>query len=359
VTDDTVEPPPELAAPRPLPRRRGRELMSGINLVPERKLQALDDEDLERVVEWWVHERTADRYAHVVGHGGTGDKGRDVAGYTVAVGRDPWDNYQCKQYGSRLGPAEVAAEAAKLVFYVNRGDYSCPRKYYFAAPKGISSQATDLISNHDQLRTRLSDRWDKDYGNLCSSADIDGALAEFEFPEFVPVDPSTIIADLRRSSSYPYFFGGGFTKPRPTNKTPPDAIGPEELRYVNELIAAYAEHHGNRLASVESALTHAEYGPDLKGSRQDFYCAESLREFSRDVFPDVDVFAELQQLVHQGIRFTLARGFPNGFDRSLAVREHSTTIELGDHPLAGEVDPADRSGICHQLVNEGAFRWVK
>jgi hypothetical protein len=43
----------------------------------------------------------------------------------------------------------------------------------------------------------------------------------------------------------------------------------------------------------------------------------------------------------------------------LAACEQAIVVQLGDHPLAGEVNPADRSGICHQLANDDRVRWVQ
>lgn len=351
--------PQELPAPEALPRRRGRELLTGIHLLPERRLQAFSPDDLERVIAWWLHEEVRGHYQHIVSYAGTGDKGRDIVGFEGPLGTDPWDNYQCKQYDKKLGPADVVAEVAKVVFYVTRGEYTRPRRYTFVAAKGLSPQAIDLIGDHDKLRRRLLDRWEKDAPSLCPLDEIKDAISAFSFPQFAEVSAGQIVRDLYGTLSYPYFFGGGLTKPRPENRVPPAVIAAYEMPYITELLAAYDDHCSLAVATVELALAHGDYGPDLRGSRKDFYCAESLREFSKDAYPEPETFPDLQELVHTGIRFTLARDHASGYDRSLAVREHATVLQLGDHPLADNVDPADRSGICHQLVNDRKFRWVR
>jgi hypothetical protein len=351
--------PRGLPDPRPLPRRRGRDLLTGISLLPETRLQAFHADDLERVIEWWLHEAVRGKYLHVVPYGGTGDMGRDIAGFVGSMGTDPWDNYQCKQYGRKLGPADVAAEICKVVFYVARGKYTTPRGYTFVAAKGLSPQALDLIADHEKLRARLLTKWDTHGASLCPLDDIEEALVRFKFPDFSVATAGQIVHDLRDTSAYPYFFGGGLTKPRPADQTPPEEIAEHEMRYIGELLAAYDEHCETPISAAESALEHQTYGNDLRSSRQDFYCAESLREFSKDAFPEPDIFSDLQLRVHDGVRFTLDRDHPTGYDRALAVREHATTVQLGDHPLAGEVNPADRSGICHQLVNDGKIRWIR
>lgn len=351
--------PEDLPQPTGLPRRRGRDLLTGVHLLPEKRLQAFSPDDLELVIAWWLNEEVRGKYKRIVSYAGTGDMGRDVAGFEGDLGTEPWDNFQCKQYDKKLGPADVTAEAAKLVYYVTQGEYSTPRRYTFVAARGLSAQATDLIGDPEKLRNRLLARWVQDAPPLCPLDEIADALAAFAFPVFDVVSAGQIVRDLHGTPSYSYFFGGGLTKPRPADLVPPETVASHEMPYVEALVEAYHDHCADEIATIESALAHKDYGPDLRGSRQDFYRAESLREFSKDAYPDPEIFPGLQALVRDGIRFTLARDHPTAFERSLAVREHATVVELGDHPLAGEVNPADRAGICHQLVNDGEFRWKR
>lgn len=332
--------------------------MVGIQLLPEKRLRAFQPDDLELVIEWWLHEQVRNQYRHVVRYAGTGDKGRDVAGYEAEIGQSPWDNYQCKQYDAKLGPADVTAEVKKLVYYVTQGDYTAPRLYTFVSAKGLTANALELIGDNAQLRARLLKQWEKEGPSLCPLDRIKDAVLAFDFPEFAETSAGQIVRDLAGTSSYAYFFGAGLTKPRPADRMPPAEIAAYEMPYIRELLAAYDDHCSERVTTVESALAKTVYGADLLGSRQDFYCAESLHEFSKDAYPDPHTFPELQDLINSGIRFTLAREHATGYDRSLAVREHATTIELGDHPLSDDVKPADRSGICHQLVNDGRFKWT-
>jgi hypothetical protein len=352
-------PPRPLGDPPVLAQRRGRDLLLGIGLTPERRLQALPPEDLEVVLEHWMHHALRGRYANVGEFAGTGDLGRDRAGYEGPLGSDPWDNYQCKQYNRKLGPADVYAEIGKLVYYATRGAYTVPRRYVFVSAKGLSPKALDLLADSEKLRAGLKRAWRTSCASLCEPSEIADALDDFPFPEFQAITAGQIVEDLKDASVYPYFFGGGLTIPRPPDQIPPDEIADYELPYVEKLLAAYDDHCSSVISSVAGALGLEPYGPHLRDSRKDFYCAESLREFSKDAFPNPKTFEELQQLVNDGIRHTLARAHSSGYDRVLEVCEHATVVELGDHPLAGEVNPADRSGICHQLANDDRVTWVR
>lgn len=310
------------------------------------------------VVEHWLYEAVRGQYAHVVEYGGAGDQGRDRAGYVARLGSDPWDNYQCKQYNKKLGPSDLLPELGKLVFHVTRGSFTTPRRYAFVAPKGFGPTAIDLLADPERIRSRLKRDWAKHCAVLCPLAEIGDALDGFAFPEFEPISGGRIIDDLSSSPIYPHFFGGGLTKPRPADTVPPEEIAAHELPYISQLVAAYDDHCSAVVDSVETALGLRPYGDHLRDSRRDFYCAESLREFTRDAFPHPDTFAELQTLLYDGIKFTLAKEHPSGYDRVIAVCEQAVTVQLGDHALAPEVNPPDRSGICHQLANEDRVQWV-
>jgi hypothetical protein len=346
-----------LGAPPTLPRRRGHELTTGLQLDPVRRIAAFSPEDLENLVEYWLREKVEGHYAEVIRYAGPGDKGRDVVGYVNADRVGDWDNYQCKHYGEKLRPADLWPELGKLVYWTKEGSFSAPRRYRFVAPKGATAKVLELLDDPDKLRRELKKNWKKHCKTLCDFEEIEKHLASFTFPKLKVVSGGEIVADLKGMSIYPVFFGGGLSKPRPPVKPPPTAIGSDELGYVNALVDAYDEHCEEGIASPEAAISHQSYGPHLRTSRKEFYCAESLREFSKDVLVEPGSFNELQNQVHDGIQHRLAEDFPSGFDRALAVCAHATSIQLSDHPLSDDLEPADRAGICHQLANDGRVAW--
>lgn len=353
---------PDLQPLRPaplLPPRRGRDLLVGMNLSPEKRLQAFSAEDLEIVLEHWMHHTLGGRYANIGEYAGPGDLGRDRAGFDGPLGTDPWDNYQCKQFDRKLGPRDVCIEVGKLVYHVTRGEYSMPRRYAFVTTRGLGPKALDLLADPEKFRQELKRAWNTRSAGLCALSEIEAALDTIAFPEFQAITGGQIVDDLKDAAVYPYFFGGGLIKPRPPDRMAPEEIAAHELPYVEQLVAAYNDACPTSISTVEEALGLEPYCAHLRASRQDFYCAESLREFSQDAFPEPRTFEELQQLVSDGIRHTVAMTHASGYDRVLATCQQATVVHLGDHPLAGEVNPADRSGICHQLANDDRVRWVK
>jgi hypothetical protein len=348
-----------LERPPALPRRRGRDLLAGIQLLPEQRLGAFSPLQLEMVVAHWLHENVARRYARVIRFGGPGDKGRDVVGYESAQTDDPWDNYQCKQLTRNLAPGDVWAELGKLIYWTGQGTFSVPRRYTFVAPRGAGPRVHDLLSNVEALRAGLIENWPKHCGGLSALKGIQETIAVFAFPELDLVTGMRIVEDLKDSAIYPVLFGGGLTKPRPPDRPPPEQIAGHELPYIGCLIDAYDDHCPEQIAGADDALTHAEYGPHLRDSRRDFYCAESLREFSKDVLVEPDDFKSLQNEMYHGVKHTAARDFDSGYERVLEVCEQATVVQVSDHPLRSDLNPADRSGMCHQLANDGRLVWKR
>lgn len=42
----------------------------------------------------------------------------------------------------------------------------------------------------------------------------------------------------------------------------------------------------------------------------------------------------------------------------MAVTKAAVDLPITDHALLPVLKPADRRGVCHQLVNTGKFRWT-
>jgi hypothetical protein len=366
VGEDPTIPQPDdedlvpLGEPPALPPRRGSDLGAGLGILPEDRLKVFSPDQLEIVVEYWLREGPEKEYEHLVRWGGPGDKGRDVVGYPSRADRSVWDNYQCKRYSEPLAPLDIWREICKLVYWVTQGAYTTPRRYTFVAPRGCGPKARDLLDfPAEKLRNQLLEKWDQYGSTLCPLDDIRDAIKAFEFPEFDAVLPGEIVGELKGTASYSVLFGGGLTKPRPEDDPPPAEIAESELGYVAALVEAYDDHCPGDVPGADAALEHATYGPHLRRSRREFYCAESLREFSKDVLTEPDNFESLQEQIEDGIQNTLAKTFPDGYERVLGVCEHATTIEVSDHPLRADLRPADRCGMCHQLANDGKVRWKR
>ena len=151
----------------------------------------------------------------------------------------------------------------------------------------------------------------------------------------------------------------------PERLTPPDSVADEELRYVSELLSAYADATG-RDALTQADLSDPElrrFQKDFSKQRKDFYAAETIRRASRDSLAarGVEAFQALKDETYSGIEDTLDDYYENGFLRLRAVMDRIGILTLSKSMLLkipNWVGIEERKGICHFLVNDGKVQWV-
>lgn len=303
------------------------------------------------------------RYAKVERCGGAGDMGRDIIAFET-VGGGVWDNYQCKHYGKSLTPVDVWLELGKLVYYTYIGAYTCPRRYAFVAPCGVTTTLSNLLRRRDNLRNGLIQQWDaKCRRGITTTKEIPltGALRahldSFDFSIFEALQPLRLIDEHSRTRWHVARFGGGLP-PRPPAAPPPATPTPVEAGYVRCLLDAYGEHLKRAIAAPSDLDAENILKEHFGDSRVEFYSAESLRSFSRDTLPPGE-FEKLQNEVLDGIRDEIRADQPSGYARLLAVVKAARALQLTGHALNTRIAVRDRGGICHQLANDKKARWVR
>lgn len=109
----------------------------------------------------------------------------------------------------------------------------------------------------------------------------------------------------------------------PERLIPPDNVADEELRYISELLAAYADALGCDVLT-QSDLSDPKlyrFQKDFSKQRRDFYAAETIRRASRDSLATygIEAFQSLKDETYAGIEDTLDNYYENGFLRLKAV----------------------------------------
>lgn len=151
----------------------------------------------------------------------------------------------------------------------------------------------------------------------------------------------------------------------PERLIPPDNIADEELRYISELLAAYADALGCDVLT-QSDLSDPKlyrFQKDFSKQRRDFYAAETIRRASRDSLATygIEAFQSLKDETYAGIEDTLDNYYENGFLRLKAVMDRVGILTLSKSMLLkipNWVGIEERKGICHFLVNDGKVQWV-
>jgi hypothetical protein len=337
-------------------------------LDPIKLLSIKSPEDYELIIQEWLDSYLriiSKQYTNVERLAGAGDKGRDVV-CTVDKEKDIWDNYQCKHYASALMPSQIWVELGKIVYYCFKGDYSCPRKCYFVAPQGVGTTLRDLLKNPDHLKQGLIDNWARYCKEGITSKEkvvLENNFKEyadnFDYSIFDYIEPSDFLEQLRQTPYYTKHFGV-LSKPRPLSVCP-EEVAQAELAYISKILDAYSEHLNTNIAHYNELTNHPELFEHFKRQRRNFYEAQTLKEFSRDIHdPKLAYFEQFVEDIYDGIIDEIDSDAKNGFERLKNVLKRAEQIQLTSNPLHSEVRVKDRHGICHHIANErDDIKWVK
>ena len=272
-----------------------------------------------------------------------------------------WDNYQCKHLDHGLQPGDVWIEFGKVCYYTFVGEFDLPRRYRFVSPRGVGTKLSRLLKKPSELKLQLLKEW----GAQCSSAIVTGKtiplddalrnhIEGIDFSMFGYVPPLQLIKIHQETPYYVMRFGAPLPS-RPPAPLPPDEIAGIETRYVEQLLEAYGDNRKvnfNSRDELDEPLTR-----HFKRARESFYCAEELRNFSRDSLPE-NVFKDLQEQIFDGVVDLCESQHPCGLTRLNETTALASTLNPMSSALVGRTNIADKKGICHQLANEDRLVWV-
>jgi hypothetical protein len=137
----------------------------------------------------------------------------------------------------------------------------------------------------------------------------------------------------------------------------------EEMEYIAQLLAAYAEAEGIPELSQAQIGRYQRYNNDLRQRRKEYYAAETIRRGTREVFKedDFEKFEMLKEETYEGIFDVHSKSYPNGYERLLEVMLKVSSIQINKCPLSKLpewIGAKEKKGVCHILVNEGTIQWV-
>lgn len=349
-------------------------LTYGVAITPKKMIESFDDEVYEDFISCWLlgcinskYPLVERDYTDVENMGGAGDKGRDVVAYlTENKINGEWDNYQCKHYHSQLSPSMIYKEIGKLLYYTYIEDFMCPRYYYFIAPKGVGPKLSDLLKKPTDLKSELIKNWDshcKSQITKTTKIELTGEfydyVKKFDYSIFRAIGTHTILKDLEKTKYYSAFFGGGFKSPRPLNKKPNENISISESVYTSELFHAYADYLKRPIDCLEHLKESPKIMDHFKRQRENFYKAESLKDYANESLPSNKVFDDLKECVYEAIIDTVEDDYEDGFKCVKETLKQVVKVDLSSNILNQVTKPGDRKGICHQLTNDKRITWVE
>ena len=225
----------------------------------------------------------------------------------------------------------------------------------------------DLIKNPDKLKASLISDWDSMIKGEITKKDDDSLTPElsvyindFDFSIIYSLEPIDFLQQFQKTTYYPYYFGGGLNKRRNTKIKLTVDIEEREINYVNQLYEAYADYQKIEIKTVNDFEDNQELKSHFDRSRNCFYMAETLSQFSRDNIPsEIDAFEELKDEVFEQVIDICNKKHEHGYDRLNATTESAKNGSYHSNPLFPELKAQDKTGICHHLANEYKLKWVK
>jgi hypothetical protein len=278
-----------------------------------------------------------------------------------ALAEGQWDLFQGKHYGNRLTPGDALRELAKFFVNLSAGAFPAPRIYYFCSPQNAGPDLHDLLAAPVAFKQRLLSDWGSGVTGLKDwksklTPEITKRVQAYDFSKI----QECLVRDLLRWHAHnqaKHFELFGIEPERGPDPSMPANPADDELVYVSELLRVYSEHSGT---TVDLADLHVgQFGEHFSDSRSTFYCAEGLKRFSRDLYPE-DEFGHLLEMVHAGIRPMISSPrLKSGMERLDRAIQAASTLKVSDSKLAPRLRGGDLPGTCHHLVNDKRVRWVK
>lgn len=331
------------------------------------RLRTIESGEFEDIACEWAsgYLTKFEHYKNVAQIGGSKDSGRDIVAY-LDDDLQRFDIFQCKRYKDPLSPSVYMSEFGKLCYYTMIGKYNKPRKYFIVASNGIGQDLRELIEHPKTINQRLIKDWDKDCkpkkkilsDGLLLSDELKEYIMEFDFSIVSEISPQTLLEQFAKTSWYKYHFGGGL-KQRPRVKKPKEVLGTEEIKmeYVHQLLQVYSNHENVEIKDVDSLKPKKKLHNHFKRQRECFHNARALERFTRDELINDDVYDDLKNQVYHGVITVCEADYDDDLKRVDDTVARSQVLPIKTVEL-GDISILEKSGICHDLVNDGEMSWI-
>ncbi|OPD38849.1 hypothetical protein AL714_00335 [Clostridium botulinum] len=338
-----------------------------LTIDPIVRLRTIESGEFEDIACEWASGYLAqlEHYKNVAQIGGSKDSGRDIVAY-VDDNLQEFDIFQCKRYKEPLSPSVYMNEFGKLCYYTMIGKYNKPRKYFIVASNGIGQDLRELIEHPKNINKQLMNTWKKYCepkkkiisDGLPLSDELKEHILKFDFSIVSEVSPQTLLEQFAKTTWYKYHFGGGL-KQRPRVKKPQEALSKEEIKmeYVHQLLQVYSNHENTEIKDVERLRSKKKLHNHFKRQRECFHNARALERFTRDELINDDLYDDLKNQVYHGIITACEADYDDDLKRVNETVSRSQVLPIKTAEL-GDINILEKSGICHDLVNDGEMSWI-
>lgn len=346
-------------------RPLGGNIGPGTPISPITKLKIISNDDFEDLVLEWAYDYLKLKYHTVYRIGGAGDKGRDVVAL-LADDSSEIDIYQCKHYGGPLAPSSFWVEFGKLCYYTFKKDYAVPQNYYIVTANGLGPAMKGYLEKPSTINAALIKNWDTyckkgitATEDITLDQNLESYIKNFDFKIVKDIPPIRLIDEYSKTKWFKYRFGGGLNK-RPKAELPPEIVDDTEakLPYITQLLKVYSQHQSKEFKNVLELQENDYIDDHFKRQRFDFHTAQTLKRFSRDEFIDENPYEEAKSEIYSGVVDTTVKKFSDELEKVNSTLEVARSLSLDGNEL-GKINPSDKVGMCHDLVNDNKLIWVK
>jgi hypothetical protein len=328
-----------------------------------RQVLALNDSELEAFVREWVGCKKS-IYEEVTSFGGSGDLGRDVAGFLSKEKHEgDWHNYQCKQYKTSLPTDKSLLELGKILYYAHQGEFTAPEKYIFVAPKGANRNLESLVFNPSKLQRILVQEWDKYCGlngiiankHIVLTDELRSFICSYDFSKVSIMNLESILIDENINPVLFNWFGAD-PGPAPKGK-PPKEIDKREMVYIYQLVDAYGDRDGCEYSSVKELIDKSGHFNHLARQRERFFDADAFKRFYRDNTDNEEILGFVDDIYH-GVVDTSEANHEDALCCLESVMSKAASISPSGI-LQKHARVTVKQGVCHHLANEERLKWKK
>ena len=361
-----VEEVTEVKKPVGIGKRSNHDILTEQPVIAIKKLETVSDDEFEDIVREWVWgyliKENLSGYIDCKKCAGAGDLGRDVIAIRSLEG-PLWDNYQCKNYGTKISPSQIWGEIGKFLYHAYKKRFKMPQNYYFVSALGPGPDLINYEENPEDFKAKLLENWDshcsekiKKRTKILLEEELKKFIEGIDFKLFQFIDPQRLIEEHAKTR-YHYSRFGGSMPDRIFSSGVPQEVEINEITYVNELLDAYSDNKKS-IINLDNIKSDGTYGAHFDRQRQSFYLADSLNEFSKDAFPEyTNHFESIKEEIHSGVVDVCESAYADGYTRVKMVTQEAKKLQLTSNPLIKFMRLDDREGICHHLITDKKITW--
>ena len=340
----------------------------------EERLKFMDEDRYEEMITKWAYfclkEDSNKKYEDVFRYGGSGDGGIDVIAF-YDFKNQICDIYQCKHYKDSIGYSDINKELCKFLYNTFIDYIPFPKTYYLVAPQNITGPLGSLFNDHEKLRNRLWEDWEKSIKKKLAVNITNGENDKFKnhvgtFDRSIrkPLSPDKIIEGLRKEYwLYFQYLGIDRTLIPRAHAAPPSTVADYESTYINHLVDAYSDANKSSITQINlNDENMAMYKAHFTASREQFYLAESAAMIGKEICSGGnDEYSEIKDNIEEHvIDEYYSQYHTDGFEKVKAVTKSASQYQVEEmNSVKPIISSRVLKGMCFQLSNENKLIWVK